>query len=88
MPWKATDAHKHKDGLTGAQAVRWKNIANKVLADCLDAGGDQEECEGKAIRIANSQATRPPGNKPGRPAKNDKKGKGKGKEEATEGSTQ
>jgi hypothetical protein len=53
MPWTAGDAKKHKKGLTPEQAAKWAKIANKVLADCKKSGG--KDCEGKAIRIANSK---------------------------------
>lgn len=53
MPWTARDASKHKKGLTPAQQKKWASVANAVLAQCeKDKGSD---CEGKAIRIANSQ---------------------------------
>jgi len=54
MPWTAKDANKHKDGLTSAQSKKWARIANGVLRTCLAEGGKQNECEGKAIRIANT----------------------------------
>jgi uncharacterized protein YdaT len=56
MPWKSTDAKKHKKGLTKAQASKWAKIANAVLSECLGAGKDQSTCEAKAIRVANSKA--------------------------------
>jgi hypothetical protein len=53
VPWVATDAKKHKKGLTPAQAAKWAKIANGVLKQCKASGG--KDCEGKAIRIANSK---------------------------------
>lgn len=53
MPWVAADAKKHKKGLTSQQAKKWASIANGVLKDCQKKGG--KDCEGKAIRIANSK---------------------------------
>ena len=53
MPWKYTDATKHKKGLNESQSKKWASIANNVLKNCQKLGGD--DCEGKAIRIANSQ---------------------------------
>lgn len=45
MPWTASDASKHKKGLSGAQAEQWAAVANDVLAKTGD--------EGQAIRAAN-----------------------------------
>jgi len=53
MPWSPSDAAKHKKGLSPAQAAKWAKIANGILADCQSAKGS--DCEGKAIRIANSK---------------------------------
>ncbi len=40
-------------GLTSAQKKKWVSIANSVLKDCQSKKG--KDCEGKAIRIANSK---------------------------------
>lgn len=53
MPWKAEDAAKHKKGLSGKESAKWARIANAILADCQGMKGS--DCEGKAIRIANSR---------------------------------
>ncbi|TRO55559.1 hypothetical protein E2P64_06890 [Candidatus Bathyarchaeota archaeon] len=53
MPWTAKDAKRFKKGLTSAQAKSWASIANGVLRSCQAKGG--KDCEGKAIRIANSK---------------------------------
>lgn len=53
MPWTAADADKHKKGLTPAQKKKWASIANGVLKSCKAKGG--KNCEGKAIRVANSK---------------------------------
>ena len=53
MPWSPKDSLKHKKGLTPAQQKKWASIANSVLTDCESDNGS--DCEGKAIRIANSQ---------------------------------
>jgi len=55
MPWKAEDAKKHKKGLSKEQAKKWAKIANEVLRKCKKEGG--KDCEGKAIRVANSKFT-------------------------------
>ena len=52
MPWSVGDVDSHKKGLTPAQKKKWVGIANGVLKDCQSKGG--KDCEGKAIRIANS----------------------------------
>jgi hypothetical protein len=51
MPWKISDVDSHKKGLTSEQKKKWVATANGVLADCKSKGED--DCEGKAIRIAN-----------------------------------
>lgn len=56
MPWKPSDAARHNKGLTPAQQKTWANVANGVLNRCMADGGSQQECEAKAIRIANSMA--------------------------------
>jgi len=53
MPWTAADAKRFKKGLTSAQAAQWAKIANGVLRSCQSQGSS--DCEGKAIRIANSK---------------------------------
>jgi len=54
MPWKSSDAKKHIKGLTPSQESTWADVANSVLKTCEAKGGS--DCEGKAIRIANSKA--------------------------------
>lgn len=54
MPWSVADVDSHMKGLTDAQKKAWVKIANSVLRSCLADGG--KDCEGKAIRIANSKA--------------------------------
>lgn len=55
MPWTEDDVKKHnKEAARSARGrARWKKIANAVLRDCRKEGG--EDCEGKAIRIANTR---------------------------------
>jgi len=53
MPWKISDVESHRKGLTDEQKKKWVKIANSVLAKCKEEGG--KDCEGKAIRIANSK---------------------------------
>jgi hypothetical protein len=52
MPWQASDASKHKKGLSAKQARTWAKVANSALARCQAAG--ESDCEGSAIRQANS----------------------------------
>ena len=55
MPWKASDALRHtKKADTPAKQTTWKNIANKERQRCVDEGGDAEECDARAIRVANA----------------------------------
>lgn len=59
MPFKPSDAKKHKKGLNSTQAKKWSKIANGVLNDCIKKGGTDKTCAPKAIRIANSKFTWP-----------------------------
>jgi len=54
MPWHKKDSLKYHKGLTSIQQTKWAEVANTVLKECLIDGGKQSECEGKAIRLANS----------------------------------
>jgi uncharacterized protein len=56
MPWTASDADRHVDGLSPHQREVWAAAANSALAECLEDGGETDECEGRAIRIANAAA--------------------------------
>lgn len=53
MPWKPSDASKHKKGLSESQKKKWAKIANEVLEQCQKDNG--KDCEAKAIRVANSR---------------------------------
>ena len=53
MPWTVKDVDRFKKGLTPAQKKKWVRIANSALKDCQAEGG--KDCEGRAIRIANSK---------------------------------
>jgi hypothetical protein len=53
MPWEPKDAHEHKKDLTTDQVQKWATIANAVLKQCREQNGT--DCDGKAIRIANSK---------------------------------
>ena len=53
MPWDASDANKHIKGLSKKQRKKWASVANGVLSGCQSEGG--KDCEGKAVRIANSK---------------------------------
>jgi uncharacterized protein YdaT len=48
MPWDAHSIRKHNKALKGAKAKKTAAVANAVLRETGD--------EGKALRIANSQA--------------------------------
>jgi uncharacterized protein YdaT len=47
MPWKPSDADKHKKGLSAQEKKQWAETANAVLRETGD--------EARAVRIANSQ---------------------------------
>jgi hypothetical protein len=53
MPYSVEDVDKHKKGLTARQKRQWVAIANSVLRQCMDDGGDEGECAASAIRQAN-----------------------------------
>ncbi len=54
MPWTVKDvSSKTKKAKTKTQKEKWVKIANKTLADCK--AKKETDCEGKAIRIANSK---------------------------------
>jgi hypothetical protein len=53
MPWSSKDVGRFKKGLTAKQKSQWVAIANASLQKCLDAGGTDETCAPKAIKIAN-----------------------------------
>jgi uncharacterized protein YdaT len=56
MPWQLSDVDSHIKGLSDKRKRAWVGIANGVLAECMKAGGTDETCAPKAIRIANSRA--------------------------------
>ncbi len=56
MPWTAADAARHKQGLSPEDAAKWAKVANAALATCEAKGG--KDCEGYAIRVANSQVAK------------------------------
>lgn len=66
MPWTVSDVDRHKKGLTKAQKKKWVKIANAALATCLADDGEQSDCEGKAIRIANAGVGKPKANVSGK----------------------
>jgi len=59
MPWTIADVPKHTSkAKTSAEKKRWVSIANSVLKDCQSKG--EKDCDGKAIRIANSKFSEDP----------------------------
>jgi uncharacterized protein YdaT len=54
MPWSVADVDSHIKGLSAEQKSKWVAVANAVLTECKSKGGS--DCDGKAIRIANSKA--------------------------------
>lgn len=55
MPWTASDVDGFKKGLSRKQKKKWASIANGALASCMDGGGNEKECAGRAVRIANAK---------------------------------
>ena len=54
MPWEIGDVEKHIKGLSDKAKKTWVSVANSALQRCQEKGG--EDCEGSAIRQANSVA--------------------------------
>ena len=52
MPWDTADVDRHRKGLGKDQKRTWVKIANGALKTCMAENG--KDCEGRAIRIANS----------------------------------
>jgi len=53
MPWTVGDVDRFKKGLSPDEKKRWVAIANGALKSCLEKGGDELDCEVKAIKQAN-----------------------------------
>jgi hypothetical protein len=66
LPWTPADARRHKRGLSAKQARQWAHVANSMLKSCMDRGGSQSRCEGRAVRAANAAV-----GTPARPVKHD-----------------
>lgn len=62
MPWNPSDALDFKQDLSDEQQEQWAAVANEQLEKCLNDGGDQQECEAQAIRIANAAVGSPEDN--------------------------
>ncbi len=57
MPWETIEEAKvHNKNLSDKQAKVWLQVANSILAKCLEDGGEQKTCETKAIIQANGVA--------------------------------
>lgn len=59
MTWHASDADRHRKDLTEDQKKKWASTANAVFTQCMASGGNKAQCEGKAVRIANSKINKP-----------------------------
>ncbi len=53
MPWTSAEVDRFKKGLTAKQKEKWVQIANNTLRACLKDGGEELDCEVKAVRVAN-----------------------------------
>lgn len=47
------DVERHKKGLSDEEKKKWVATANSARAACIADGGEPDECDGQAIRIAN-----------------------------------
>ena len=54
MSWEIGDVEKHIKGMSDKAKKVWVSVANSALSRCQEKGG--EDCEGSAIRQANSVA--------------------------------
>ena len=52
MPFDINDVDKHRKGLGKNQKSKWVKTANSALKTCIAEKG--KDCDGRAIRIANS----------------------------------
>lgn len=55
MPWDASSVDQYRKGLSRRQKKQWVAVANGALASCLEGGGDEQSCAGRAVRIANAR---------------------------------
>ena len=53
MPWTGKQAQKKYPDFSLAEAEQWAKIATAYLESCLKNNGKQQDCEGRAIKIAN-----------------------------------
>lgn len=53
MPWTVDEVEKHKEGLSDKDKERWVAVANSTREACIKDGGDPDECDAKAIKMAN-----------------------------------
>ena len=54
MPWDLADVDSHVKGLSDKQKEQWVSVANAAREKCIADGGDEKECDAKAIKIANA----------------------------------
>ena len=55
MPWTTADVEGFKKGLSKKQKKKWVAVANGALESCMESGGSDKDCAGRAVRIANSK---------------------------------
>ena len=55
MPWISSQVDEFRKGLSRKQKKKWVAVANGALASCMEGGGSDKECAGRAVRIANSK---------------------------------
>lgn len=53
MPWTVDDVEEHKKGLSDKGKSQWIGVANSARESCIKDGGDPDECDAKAIKMAN-----------------------------------
>lgn len=58
MPWSASDAKRHKKGLSSEQSSKWAKIADSARAHYLGMGYSEKKADELAIRTANSRTKR------------------------------
>jgi len=55
MPWTAEDAKRFTSAAdTPKKQRQWAEVANSMLESCLKGGGEQKNCEARAVKAANA----------------------------------
>jgi len=58
MPWVKSDVDSHIKGLSDKEKEQWVSTANSAREKCIADGGDEKECDGRAIQKANAAVSK------------------------------